>query len=260
MINAQIGGGGAQDVWLNEGLSHLAEEVVGHALSGFEPGTEITANQMLSSPTTIDAFNKYYVNNWFNLTQYLEAPADTAALLVSTDPLGFNTFRMRGASWSFVRYLLDRFADGTATEAQKSRALIQDASSDSRQAIANVFGRPFDRLASEWNLMWAVEDRPDVAVDPELQLTSYRVRDLYASAQIGPIINPPVGGYPLSPLVRSLSGTYVIDADLFTATAKFITLSATTATSGTELRLVQPGTGDVLSGTVQPRIVIVRTK
>ena len=195
LINAQTGNGGAQDVWLNEGLSHLAEEVAGHAVNGFEPGTSINSEQLLATQARIDVFNRYYLNNWYNLSQYLSAPGDTAALLNSADPLDYNTFRMRGAAWSFLRYLLDRYEDGSEGEAARVRALIRTSSSDSRDAITQVFGEPFERLATQWSTMLVSSDRSDVDPAEELQLSSYQVREVFES-KIGDAVNPPGGGYP----------------------------------------------------------------
>jgi hypothetical protein len=245
LINARTGTGAAQEVWINEGLSHLAEEIVGHAAAGLEPGAELV-------PGDIDGanFDKYYANNFLNLREYLLAPGDTAALLNSTDPLGNNTFRMRGASWSFVRYLLDRFG-APATEWQITRQLINAGSLDSRQAVFEVFGVPFNDLAADWSAMLVVEDRTDLvgAVRPELELASYQLRSFYTI-------------YPLNPDDTSLgldtSGT--VTMDLFTATAEYFTLGADAATSGSGLRL-QTGSGADLSTTaVVPHLVIVRTK
>jgi len=259
LINAQTGNGGAQDVWLNEGLSHLAEEVAGHAVNGFEPGTSINSEQLLATQARIDVFNRYYLNNWYNLSQYLSAPGDTAALLNSADPLDYNTFRMRGAAWSFLRYLLDRYEDGSEGEAARVRALIRTSSSDSRDAITQVFGEPFERLATQWSTMLVSSDRSDVDPAEELQLSSYQVREVFES-KIGDAVNPPGGGYPLRPRRTSLTIGQVIDAELFSATSKYIELLAPVAGAGTRIELVSPGTSARLDSSVEPRLQILRIR
>ncbi len=266
LINAQTGTGAAQEVWINEGLSHLAEEIVGHAaaaaagLAGFEPGAELGPNDFLQSQAATDIFNKYYRDDFYNLGQYLDAPGDTAALLNSEDPLGNNTFRMRGAAWSFVRYLLDRFG-APATEWQMTRQLINASTLDSRQAVADVFGVPFNELAADWSTMLVVEDRTDLVgpVRSTLELSSYQLRTLYEHPSFQFVISP-TGGWPLTPLSWVLSGSSTASWDLFTGTAEYVTVTATEATSGSGLRL-QTGSGADLSTTaVVPHLVIVRTK
>jgi hypothetical protein len=259
LINAQSGNGGAQDVWLNEGLSHLAEEVVGHAVNGFAPGTELGAEALISSQERIDAFNKFYLNNWYNLSQYLSMPGDTAALLNSSDPLNFNTFRMRGAAWSFLRYLLDRYEDGTDGEAGRTRALVQSSAADSRDAVTEVFGAPFDRLATQWSTMLISSDRTDVETSAELQLPSYRVRDIFES-RIGEAVNPPSGGYPLLPVAWDLGFGTTLDAELFSATGMYLELGAAKSGAGTRLELVSPTRGTMLDSSVEPRLQILRIR
>jgi hypothetical protein len=258
MINAQTGNGGAQDIWINEGLSHLAEEVVGHALNGVGPGQDLGPDELLGSTERQDVFRKWYLNNWFNLAQYLNSPADTAALLVATDPLDFNTFRMRGSAWMFLRYALDRTEESTAGEAARTRALIQTSFGNSRDAVSDVFGIDFNRLATDWAGMLTAEDRVDVAAGPDLLLTSYRMREIYESS-VGALITPPIGGYPLVPAVRNLGSNSVLDAELFTATGLYLTLRATQNADPTEIELVS-GAGSALDASIEPRLVILRTR
>ncbi len=264
LINAQVGTGAAEEVWINEGLSHLAEEVVGHAtaqvegLTDFAPGNELGAADLLQSPAAIGILNKWYLGNWVNLSFYLRAPGDTAALLNSKDPLGMDTFRMRGTNWSFLRYLLDRFG-APATEWQKTRALLTDNATTSRQAVTNVFGVSFDQLAADWAAMFAVEDRDDLggSVRSSLEMTSYQVRDIYENIVALP---PLTGDWPLMPLTRFLNQAGSVDMDLFTGTSSYVTLRANAASGGTGLRLMEAGSGDDVNAAIMPYMVIVRTK
>jgi hypothetical protein len=257
LINAQTGNGGAQDIWINEGLSHLAEEVVAHALYGVGPGMDLGPDELLGTLQEQEIFRKWHLNNWFNLAQYLMAPPDTAALLNAEDPLDFNTFRMRGAAWMFLRYVLDRTEDGTAGESTRTQALIQSAASDSRDAVTSVFGIDFNELATDWAGMLVIEDREDVQPEPELELSSYQMRAIYESP-VGNVIHPPNGGFGLRPLTRSLASTSNLDAELFTATGLYVTLSTSANVGRTQLSLVD-ATGAELDDSVAPRLVIVRT-
>lgn len=255
LINAQVGTDAAAEVWINEGLSHLAEEVVGHATTGFSPGNDLGPADLLAGGPVTDAFLKHYADNFLNLGSYLQAPGDTAALLNADDPLGMNTFRMRGANWSFLRYLLDRFG-GPATEWQMTRQLITDGATTSRQAVTNVFGVPFNDLVADWGAMLIVEDRDDLGGQARSSLTlpSYELRAMYeASSTFG-------GQYPLMPMTRTLNLSSSLGMDLFTGTSSYVTLRANAATGGTGLRLMETGSGDDLSAAIMPHMVIVRTK
>jgi hypothetical protein len=203
-------------------------------------------------------FRKWHLNNFFNLAQYLMAPPDTAALLNAEDPLDFNTFRMRGAAWMFMRYVLDRTEDTTAGESARTRALINSAASDSRDAVTNVFGIEFNELATDWAGMLVLEDRDDVQADPEFDLPSFQLRAIYESP-VGNVIHPPNGGFGLRPLSRSLASASTLDAELFSATGLYVTLSTASNVGRTQLSLVDSATGAELDGSVEPRLVIVRT-
>ncbi len=242
---------------INEGLSHLAEEVVGNALNGFDPGTNLGPDELLGTLQQQEIFRTWHLNNFFNLKQYLQAPSDTAALLNSEDPLDFNTFRMRGSAWMFLRYVLDRTENGTAGESARTRALIQSSALDSRDAVTNVFGIDFDELATDWAGMLVIEDRDDVSASPDLELSSYQLRAIYEHS-LWQAVDPP-GGYRLVPLVRALAGSSNLDAELFTATGLYVTLSTGSSVGRTQLSLVDKATGAALDSSVEPRLVIVRT-
>ena len=239
-------------------MGHAAAQLAG--ITDFAPGNELNASDFLQSAASLEVVNKWYLGNWVNLGFYLAAPGDTAALLNSEDPLGTNTFRMRGSNWNFLRYLLDRFGD-PATEWQLTRALITDNATNSRQAVTNVFGVSFDRLAAEWAAMLVVEDRDDLggAVRASLQLTSYQMRDIYNDPSIGGIASP-TGDWPLMPITRILNISTSLGMDLFTATSSYVTLRANAVTGGTGLRLMETGTGADVNAAIMPYMAIVRTK
>ncbi len=257
LINAQTGMGGAFSTWLNEGLSHLAEEVVGHAASGLTPGFDLTLSDYDAITGGIEAFNTYQLGNWFNLAQYLVAPSDTAGLVMASDPFGPATFRLRGTAWSFLRYLLDRFESGL-TEPSRTRALIQNASLDSRDAVSAVFGVEFESLVTDWSMMLAVEDRPDVNPRTDLQLSSYRIREMYVELGLRSS-SFPAGGYPLASTVLDLAVSGQRAVDLFSYTSDYIRLESPSGAGSSGIRFGVPGSAADLGPEAGMRVVIVRT-
>lgn len=258
LVNAQTGSGGAFDVWLNEGLSHLAEEVVGHAATGFTPGSDLTLSNYDAVPDGVALFNTYHVGNWFNLHEYLEAPSDTAGLVVTSDPLGARTFRMRGAAWSFLRYLLDRF-ETRAGEPAATRALVRNGSADSRDAVEAVFGRPFGNLVADWSAMLMLDDRNPLAPRPDLTLTSYRLRQMYA--ELGSRSTSfPDDGVPLPYAQRRLDGDGGLTFDLYSYTASYLRFEAPAGSAGTGIRFGRPSTAADLPTSADVRVRIVRIR
>lgn len=90
-----------EEVWLNEGLSHIAEELQFYAITPLEPRQNIDVATILSSEQIRQAFNTYQISNFGRFRTYLENP-DTTSLL------GVDRLPTRGASWAFLRYAADQ--------------------------------------------------------------------------------------------------------------------------------------------------------
>ncbi|MFN2566617.1 MAG: hypothetical protein ABR499_16595 [Gemmatimonadaceae bacterium] len=91
-----------EDAWLNEGLSHIAEELMFYQASGLGPRQNINLTRLLSSPTIRNAANAYQVSNFGRLIDYLEDPE-------ASSPYGpADSLATRGAVWQLLRYAADR--------------------------------------------------------------------------------------------------------------------------------------------------------
>jgi hypothetical protein len=107
LINASLRLGHApsyplEQVWLNEGLSHVAEEEVYYASSLHGPGENIGFSAVNASPTQQGRFLRFAEPNFGRLRQWLLHP-DTSGAFKDADALS-----IRGATWAFLRYAADR--------------------------------------------------------------------------------------------------------------------------------------------------------
>jgi hypothetical protein len=91
-----------EEVWLNEGLSHIAEELLYYRMSGNSPRSNINLSLLQSSQAQVDAFNTNQLNNFGRLTSYLKSP-ETNSPFSQVDLL-----ETRGAIWQLLRYSADR--------------------------------------------------------------------------------------------------------------------------------------------------------
>lgn len=91
-----------EDTWLNEGLSHIAEELLFYSASGLAPRQNITLATLTSSQQTVNAVNAYQVDNFGRLLEYLENPEGNSPY-ADNDELA-----TRGATWQLLRYAADR--------------------------------------------------------------------------------------------------------------------------------------------------------
>ncbi len=234
--------GSTEDTWLNEGLSHFAEELGGRLIPDIEcqPLFENCESQFIGG----DIDNAY---------DYLDDP-EASFLVEPGNSQG--TLAERGANWLFLRWLVDHFAAEQPLGGDFTRRLVQTANQGSANVEAET-GEPFDELVSQWQLANYVEDLPGFTpLDSRLQYTSWDFRPLYqANFEDGVFPKP----YPLTPQVTS-------DGD--------VSLSGTLrGGSGVHLRIVQPAsapelelrlTGNdgesPLAETVKPRIALVRIR
>lgn len=91
-----------EDFFLDEGLSHEAEELVFYKSSGLTPGQNISYESIQTSPRLVDAFNTYAAPNFRRFREFLINP-------LTNSPYAANTsLTTRGAIWSFLRYAADR--------------------------------------------------------------------------------------------------------------------------------------------------------
>lgn len=158
-----------EEAWLNEGLSHIAEELIFFEASGLQPRQNIDVDALVASQEILDAFNSYGIDNFGRLFTYLEDP-DTASLL------GIDNLQTRGASWAFLRYAADR---EPGPDQQFFFRLVNATTSGvvSLNAILGV-----DVL--DWMQDWTVSvytDDTSIPVEPRFTQPSWNFRDIMAA-------------------------------------------------------------------------------
>ena len=91
-----------EDRWLDEGLAHVAEELLFYRESGLTPLANLDINKIRATSAIRVAFNSDMSGNAGRYKTYLAAPYANSPY-AADDSLG-----TRGAAWSFLRYSLDR--------------------------------------------------------------------------------------------------------------------------------------------------------
>ena len=233
-----VRGGDSEELWLNEALSHFAEEVGGRT---YLPGDQA-------------GFSRFLTGNLFNAYSYLDT-TEHHFLLASE---GIGSLAERGAAWLFVRYLVDQFAADTSRAAQNAftRSLVQTPLLGAAN-VANRTGQAFAQTVTRWALANWVSDLPSFATPPELRYKSWAFRATFASLNTqAPTFFPKP--FPLVPTVSDGGG---------------VDLSGTLrAGSGVYHRVVQPAgthaftlqlgtaTGGPLPATAGPRFNVIRIR
>jgi hypothetical protein len=136
-----------EDVWLNEGLSHIAEELLFYSASGLAPKQNITFNQLVSSQAMVDAVNAYQIDNFARLLDYVEDP-ETNSPFANDDDLS-----TRGATWQLLRYAADR-------STRPHQAIWHSLVNSSNSGIANFTAElgEFLPLVRDWTVAQYTDD------------------------------------------------------------------------------------------------------
>jgi hypothetical protein len=91
-----------EELWLNEGLSHIAEELLFYRVSQLTPRQNLGASALQTGTGAREAFDTHGRGNLTRYQQYLRAP-DLNSPISTQDFLA-----TRGATWSYLRFLADR--------------------------------------------------------------------------------------------------------------------------------------------------------
>jgi hypothetical protein len=138
-----------EEVWLNEGLSHIAEELLFYRASGLAPRANIDATTITASDRRVEAFNAHAIGNFGRYNLFLQRP-ERSSPYADNDSLS-----NRGAIWSFLRYAADRkqATDGT---------LWQQLVNSKTTGMANlnaVFGTDVMTWFRDWSISVYTDDR-----------------------------------------------------------------------------------------------------
>jgi hypothetical protein len=196
-----LGGGSTETLWLNEGMSHLAEELGGwHFLA--------------QGDTT--RFSDFVLGDVYDAYRYLRNPGAYATLFGS----GTGTLEERGAAWLFLRWVLDQYGDASQNDYDLTRRLEETP----LRGAANVeaaTGDSMSELLPQWFLANYVSDLGGFAAPGRLHYTSWSFRKTYQSLNQQspstfdrpfPLVPPTYTGglFDVSGVLRSGSGAYVI--------------------------------------------------
>jgi hypothetical protein len=133
---------GFEETWLNEAMSHVAEELVGKHLGNIGRGDNVTHARITATPQAWEHFVVYQRGNFGRLAEHLRNPTSTA-LFDASAPLA-----SRGASWQFLRYAADRRG---GDEAQFWRSLASSSLTGMRNLQAAIGTDPIP-----WMRDWTV--------------------------------------------------------------------------------------------------------
>ena len=236
-----VRGGFSEDTWLNEGLSHYAEELGGRQI----PDAACTGGDCFTQFAGADAQNAY---------EYL---TDVESHFLVEPIPSSGTLEERGANWLFVRWLVDHFG-ADATGAAFTRALVA-TSRLGTDNVAAVTGVPFSTLAPEWQLANFLDNLPGFApASARLQYESWNFRATYASFhEQAPTSFP--REYPLVP-DSSLTGDFARTGVLRAGSGPHVVLVRPAQGGSVTFQLTDEARRAIGASVAVPRIGIARIR
>jgi hypothetical protein len=90
-----------EESWLNEAMSHVAEELLYLRVAGLQPRQDLTFAVSASPAARLTAITNYQVDNLARFNSYLRRP-DSSSAFADNDDL-----ETRGAGWALLRWALD---------------------------------------------------------------------------------------------------------------------------------------------------------
>jgi hypothetical protein len=233
-----------EDLWLNEGLSHYAEELGGRTYL----------------PADTVSYCRHVWGDLTNAGRYLTAPE--GSFLVDTSGIG--SIAARGAYWLFVRYLVDQFA--TDTSFAGASAFTRKLEQTTLTGVANVSaatGVAFPTLVERWGLTNYVADLPGFSTPSELRYVKWHFRSDFPllratcpNPRTGTPPNPNIpAAFTLVPPV--INGSAQVMDTLRAGSGSYYRLQQAAGAPGFTL-LFSNSAGGALRTTLVPRLSVIR--
>ncbi len=228
-----------EDLWLNEGLSHYAEENGGRT---FLPDT--------------GTYCRYAFGDLYNSSQYFTAP-QTYFLV---DTAGIGGLANRGAYWLFVRYLVDQIGATLGSPDSVTRRLDRTGLIGAANVSNAAGGTAFPTILARWALANYVSDLPGFTAPPELQYVTWRFRTDYQTMKTacGVFFNTGnlPGQVPLTPAIVD-GGSAQLAGMLRAGSGSYYRLQHAAGAPGFTL-LFSNSAGAALRTSLVPRLNVIR--
>jgi hypothetical protein len=233
-----------EEAWLNEGLSHVAEELLYYRETGMQPRQNLGHDDIHAISDKYQLWKADAGNNFSRFLQYVADPGSASPL----DP--DDALATRGATWAFLRYAVDRFFPSDATVWARFTNTESLGVETLREALLTD---PLPVLA-DFSVANYLDDF-GLSANPRYSQKSWNYRDIYSktfgSRETGTFV--PLGYYPI--LLTALSNNAVASAKVRGSSASYFRLSVG---AGKEA-LLTFGTG---SGAPDPQLkfIVLRTQ
>ena len=204
-----------EDTWLNEGLSHIAEELLYFKAVKLAPRQNLDVNAVIAAGS--DAFSEFQGGNIGRLMEFLARPSSTSVYG------GDDELETRGATWELLRYLADHKG---ASDGDTWMTLV-NSTSHGQDNLRRVFGANYMTQIRNWAISVFTDDVSGVTDNNFLQ-PSWNMRSIFPRLDDGS--NRPLGKYPLA--IVPLSDAVPANLSIVAGGEAFVRFTVPGGTSG----------------------------
>ena len=227
----------AETTWLNEALSHMAEEVVGRTKHGFSDFERLSFSDV-NPPGPQDDYNAFFRQNLARYRSWMQRP-DTSS---PTSQAVGRQLAPRGAAWMFLRYATDFHSNNNMKAFLKS--VVAGPDIGLRNLLQHANGAQFDDLLSGWLISQFTDGLNIPNLPPRYRMASWDVRDVMTGVN-GSTFPLKVTPLPANVDTKSISGS-----------GNYFRLTRVGASPETTFRMVAPS-GSILN-VPGARVYVVR--
>ncbi|WP_411280033.1 Ig domain-containing protein [Gemmatimonas sp.] len=184
-----------EETWLDEGLSHLAEELLYFRIANFTSRQNLGLTDVAGNATRSDQFRNYASQNFSRFYSYLIAPE------VNSPYAPNDSLATRGAIWNFLRYAAGR--QGAAGEAPFLRSLVNSNTTGVANLQNVLSGGQFADYLRDWSVSLIADDfsaATTAALSSSYIMPSWNFRSIFPGLRFSG--GAALGVYPIA--TRSL--------------------------------------------------------
>ena len=225
-----------EEVWMNEGLSHIAEELNYLAAAHLQPRANLDAAAVAPSIAN-GTFGTFQANNLSRFRRYLQNTETQSP--TGSDPFD-DDLPTRGGAWSFLRYVADH-QPGTGDGDLWFK--LTNSTSTGLANLTSAMGTNPKPLLRDWSLGILLDDTGP-AIDARFQNPSWN----YRSAM-------PAGGFTYALASRTLNDGGTTTATIAGGGTSYQRFAVS---AGQDALLTITSTGQPIPATIQLALVRVR--
>ncbi|UCD23478.1 MAG: hypothetical protein JSW51_10565, partial [Gemmatimonadota bacterium] len=225
-------GSNSEQTWLNEAMSHMAEEQAALHFEALGDSSRFTA---------------FALGDLFNAYDYLAATEQHFPLYSE----GTGSLEERGATWLLLRWLVDQKGDEVLRRLSET-GLVGTAN------LESAAGEPLSKILADWFLANYVSHHPDLnSVPARLRYSTWDFRSTYGDlhAQDPSLFPEP---FPILPRVFN-GGEFDVTGTLGSGSGAYYRVVQVAGRRGFTVELLD-SSGNPLTGPLEPRLNVIRIK